>query len=69
MPQIHGQDSICLPHIAGPPHRMILDVYDLKTKQCRQLPLGQGRHGAHGVTADKAAMVALPGEGQGECLR
>lgn len=42
--------------------QMILDVFDLKTKQCRQLPLAANGHRAlHGVTANNTAMVALPG--------
>jgi hypothetical protein len=48
---------------------MILDVFDLKTKQCRQLPLAANGHRAlHGVTANNTAMVALPGESVGGCL-
>lgn len=44
--------------------QMILDVYDLKTKQCRQLPLAvHGHRALHGATGNNTAMVALPGSG------
>lgn len=43
--------------------RMILHVYDLKTKLCRQLPLALNGHGTlqSGSTGSNGAMVSLRG--------